>query len=96
MIPGDSAAEAVITSGLYNFLYALSPLPSLLHPGHRLRLTGTRLSDRNIYNNIILVRLVLTWFPNPPQQIVGPLRWVARSPRCSLSPLCRLRGVDDS
>jgi hypothetical protein len=22
MIPGDSAAEAVITSGLYNFLYA--------------------------------------------------------------------------
>jgi len=47
MIPGDSAAEMVITSSLYNFL--------------------------NIYNTLIIVRLVLTWFPNPPQAIAGPL-----------------------
>mmetsp|Transcript_2607 Transcript_2607/g.4368 ORF Transcript_2607/g.4368 Transcript_2607/m.4368 type:complete len:257 (-) Transcript_2607:177-947(-) len=47
VIPGDSAAEAVVTMGLYNFL--------------------------NIYNTLIIVRLVLTWFPNPPQFIVEPL-----------------------
>lgn len=47
IIPGDSAAEAVVTMGLYNFL--------------------------NIYNTLIICRLVLTWFPNPPQVIVEPL-----------------------
>ncbi|KAK9683912.1 hypothetical protein RND81_10G174500 [Saponaria officinalis] len=27
----------------------------------------------NLYNTILVVRLVLTWFPNTPQQIVSPL-----------------------
>eukprot|EP00238_Polyblepharides_amylifera_P003657 CAMPEP_0196582270 /NCGR_PEP_ID=MMETSP1081-20130531/38407_1 /TAXON_ID=36882 /ORGANISM="Pyramimonas amylifera, Strain CCMP720" /LENGTH=215 /DNA_ID=CAMNT_0041902793 /DNA_START=76 /DNA_END=723 /DNA_ORIENTATION=- len=27
----------------------------------------------NIYNTLIIGRLILTWFPNPPMQIVGPL-----------------------
>uniref|UniRef100_A0A6T7YFB6 YGGT family protein n=1 Tax=Pyramimonas obovata TaxID=1411642 RepID=A0A6T7YFB6_9CHLO len=47
IIPGDTAAEAVVTMGLYNFL--------------------------NIYNTLIICRLVLTWFPSPPQAIVEPL-----------------------
>eukprot|EP00976_Prorocentrum_cordatum_P089574 1187776-Prorocentrum_minimum.AAC.8 len=29
----------------------------------------------NIYNTLIICRLVLTWFPNPPQVIVEPLRY---------------------
>eukprot|EP00899_Mesostigma_viride_P007009 jgi/Mesvir1/16309/Mv12761-RA.1 len=47
IIPGDSAVELVLTTGLYNFL--------------------------NLYNTIIIARLVLTWFPNPPQFIAEPL-----------------------
>jgi len=35
--------------------------------------TSTIYNFLNIYNTIIICRLVLTWFPNPPQQIVGPL-----------------------
>lgn len=27
----------------------------------------------NLYNSALVVRLVLTWFPNPPEVIVGPL-----------------------
>lgn len=27
----------------------------------------------NIYNTLLIGRLVLTWFPSPPQAIVGPL-----------------------
>jgi YggT family protein len=27
----------------------------------------------NLYNSALIVRLVLTWFPNPPEVIVGPL-----------------------
>lgn len=30
---------------------------------------------RSLYNTAIIVRLVLTWFPNPPQFIAGPLRY---------------------
>jgi len=35
------------------------------------------------------VRLVLTWFPNPPQQLVGPLSYVPppRHPHTQFSPL---------
>lgn len=29
---------------------------------------------RSLYNTIIIVRILLTWFPNPPQVIAGPLR----------------------
>eukprot|EP00958_Prasinococcus_capsulatus_P000643 scaffold49_cov409-Prasinococcus_capsulatus_cf.AAC.43 len=47
IIPGDSAAEYVVTSGIFNFL--------------------------NIYNSLLIGRLILTWFPNPPQAIVSPL-----------------------
>mmetsp|Transcript_17008 Transcript_17008/g.27287 ORF Transcript_17008/g.27287 Transcript_17008/m.27287 type:complete len:231 (-) Transcript_17008:136-828(-) len=47
MIPGDSAVETVITSGLYSTL--------------------------NIYNTLLIGRLILTWFPNPPRAIVYPL-----------------------
>lgn len=47
MIPGDSVAEQVITSGLFSTL--------------------------NIYNTLLIGRLILTWFPNPPSQIVYPL-----------------------
>jgi YggT family protein len=28
----------------------------------------------NIYNTLLIVRLVLTWFPNAPPAIVSPLR----------------------
>jgi len=49
-IPGDSVAEAVITSGLSSFL--------------------------SLYNSAIVVRLILTWFPNPPPAIVAPLSTV--------------------
>ncbi|EIE20372.1 hypothetical protein COCSUDRAFT_8690, partial [Coccomyxa subellipsoidea C-169] len=28
---------------------------------------------RSLYNTIIIVRILLTWFPNPPQVIAGPL-----------------------
>ena len=47
MIPGDSVAESVITSGLFSTL--------------------------SIYNTLLIGRLILTWFPNPPRQIVYPL-----------------------
>jgi len=30
----------------------------------------------NLYNSAIIARLVLTWFPNPPQAVVGPLSTV--------------------
>ena len=47
MIPGDSAVESVITSGIYSTL--------------------------NIYNTLLIGRLILTWFPNPPRQLMYPL-----------------------
>jgi YggT family protein len=28
----------------------------------------------NLYNTLLVCRLVLTWFPNAPQAIVSPLR----------------------
>ena len=47
ILPGDGAAEMVLTSGLSNFL--------------------------QLYNAALISRLILTWFPNPPQAIVSPL-----------------------
>ena len=47
MIPGDSAVESVITSGIFSTL--------------------------NIYNTLLIGRLILTWFPNPPRQLAYPL-----------------------
>lgn len=47
IIPGDSVAEMVISSSVFNFL--------------------------NIYNTILIARLVLTWFPSAPEAIVSPL-----------------------
>lgn len=29
----------------------------------------------NLYNTVLVVRLVLTWFPNTPPAIVAPLRY---------------------
>lgn len=34
----------------------------------------------NIYNTLLIVRLVLTWFPNSPPAIVSPLRSVSKTP----------------
>jgi YggT family protein len=47
IIPGDSVAEMVISSSVYNFL--------------------------NLYNTVLIARLVLTWFPSAPEVIVNPL-----------------------
>lgn len=33
------------------------------------------MSFLNIYNTLLIVRLVLTWFPNSPPAIVSPLRY---------------------
>eukprot|EP00793_Prasinoderma_coloniale_P002227 PRCOL_00002735-RA len=30
-------------------------------------------STLNIYNTLLIIRLILTWFPNPPRALVGPL-----------------------
>ena len=30
---------------------------------------------RSLYNTIIIARILLTWFPNPPQAIASPLRY---------------------
>jgi hypothetical protein len=35
---------------------------------------------RSLYNTIIIVRILLTWFPNPPQVIAGPLRCACALP----------------
>ena len=43
-------------------------------------LSTSLISFLNIYNTILVARLVLTWFPNPPQAIVSPLRRVRKSP----------------
>ena len=34
---------------------------------------------RSLYNTIIVIRILLTWFPNPPQVIAGPLRCASRT-----------------
>ena len=78
MIPGDSVAESVITSGLFSTL--------------------------SIYNTLLIGRLILTWFPNPPISTyseassppsVAPLtsHQSSRSPclTCSPTPLPRCR-----
>lgn len=31
---------------------------------------------RGLYNTALVARLVLTWFPEPPAFLVGPLSWV--------------------
>jgi len=51
IIPGDSAAEAVLTTGVLSFI--------------------------NLYNLILVVRVLLTWFPNPPGFIIGPVSTLA-------------------
>lgn len=47
IIPGDSIAETVVTSGLASTL--------------------------NLYQSALVVRLILTWFPSPPQALIAPL-----------------------
>lgn len=37
--------------------------------------TNGIMSFLNIYNTLLIVRLVLTWFPNSPPAIVSPLRY---------------------
>lgn len=32
---------------------------------------------RNLYNTVLFGRIILTWFPNPPQVIAGPLSTLA-------------------
>ena len=39
-------------------------------------LTWLTVHRRSLYNAAIIGRLVLTWFPNPPQVILGPLATV--------------------
>lgn len=46
-------------------------------------LSTSLISFLNIYNTILVARLILTWFPNPPQAIVGPLRRVATPQRAA-------------
>lgn len=51
----------------------------------------------NLYNTLLVVRLVLTWFPNSPSAIVGPLRcafkllWIYLT--CKLCCSLRLLGI---
>lgn len=51
IIPGDSAAEQVVTTGLLSFI--------------------------NLYNFVLVVRVLLTWFPSPPRFIFGPVSTLA-------------------
>jgi hypothetical protein len=46
IIPGDSVAETVVASSIFNFL--------------------------NIYNTLLITRLILTWFPSAPEVIANP------------------------
>lgn len=48
--------------------------PSLRSP--RERLPPAPYAHRNLYNTALIVRLVLTWFPNPPEFLVTPLSCV--------------------
>ena len=48
-------------------------------------LSTSLISFLNIYNTILVARLVLTWFPNPPQAIVSPLRRVRKSRHATLA-----------
>lgn len=41
--------------------------------------TNGILNFLNLYNTVLIVRLVLTWFPNAPSAIVAPLRSVSQS-----------------
>ena len=41
------------------------------------RIGNARLARRNLYNTILIGRLILTWFPNPPEALVGPLSTLA-------------------
>lgn len=40
------------------------------------RTCGPVCCRRSLYNAALICRLVLTWFPNPPAQLVGPLSTV--------------------
>jgi uncharacterized protein YggT (Ycf19 family) len=50
----------------------LSPPPLIIHPAP-LSAPPTR---SNLYNTALICRLVLTWFPNPPEFISTPLATV--------------------
>jgi YggT family protein len=50
VIPGDSVAETVITSGISSTL--------------------------SLYQSALVVRVLLTWFPNPPAFIAQPLQTI--------------------
>ena len=38
---------------------------------------GTSGYGRNLYNFVLIVRVLLTWFPNPPGFIIGPVSTLA-------------------
>lgn len=40
---------------------------------HNQVLTSGVINFLQLYNSALIVRLVLTWFPNPPEAIVTPL-----------------------
>lgn len=42
----------------------------------------------NTYNTLLVVRLVLTWFPNAPPAVVGPLRYEPAAFDFSLHIIC--------
>jgi YggT family protein len=39
----------------------------------------------SLYNTVLVVRLVLTWFPNTPPAIAGPLRYASLQLSVTLS-----------
>lgn len=97
IIPGDSVGEAVLTTGLLNFLnvsallgagrLAAGPASEALVGVQRARQATSKRTKRTharrpsphcaahtqLYNSALIVRLVLTWFPNPPDFIQQPL-----------------------
>ena len=87
IIPGDSAPELVITTCVHLFRRpAARPRPPRVTcappglapdaPRALCALARSRSginSFLNIYNTLLVGRLILTWFPSPPQAIAGPL-----------------------
>lgn len=78
IIPGDSVVEAVVTQVTQRHvsrprrLVMPTSLPNCLPSTPPQGIS----SFLGLYNSAIIVRLILTWFPNPPAALVGPLATV--------------------
>lgn len=68
ILPGDGVAEQVRSGGVAELALvreAQTSPPQVITTG---------LSNfLNLYNSALILRLVLTWFPSVPEQIVNPL-----------------------